>query len=137
MTNDLWINLPSQNLERAKEFFSTIGFEINTTHEAPHMVSMFVGSNRVVVNIFDSKMMQEFMGGQQATDTLKSNEVLFSIGASSVAEVDQLTKRAKEAGATIFGEPGYKDGWMYGSGFVDLDGHRWNILFMDMSKLGA
>ena len=26
-------------------------------------------------------------------------------------------------------------GWMYGSGFTDLDGHRWNLLHMDMSRL--
>jgi uncharacterized protein len=24
---------------------------------------------------------------------------------------------------------------MYGAGFSDLDGHRWNVLFMDMAKL--
>lgn len=25
--------------------------------------------------------------------------------------------------------------WMYGAGFTDLDGHRWNVLYMDMSKM--
>lgn len=135
MKSDLWINLPSNDLARAKKFFTSLGFEMNTAHEAAHMVSMFVGANKVVVNLFDSKMMKEFMGGQNTTDTSSSNEVLFSIGAESVEEVDQLTKKAKNAGAVIFAEPDYKDGWMYGSGFIDLDGHRWNVLFMDISKL--
>ena len=26
-------------------------------------------------------------------------------------------------------------GWMYGFGFCDIDGHRWNVLYMDMSKM--
>ena len=24
---------------------------------------------------------------------------------------------------------------LYGCGFVDLDGHRWSVLFMDMNKM--
>lgn len=51
------------------------------------------------------------------------------------AEVDEIARKALDAGANLFANPGYKDGWMYGCGFADLDGHRWNILFMEMSKL--
>jgi hypothetical protein len=79
--NEFWLNLSSKNLPKAKEFFSKIGFTMNDRHQAPHMVSMFIGN-----------------------------------------------KKAVEA-------PGYKDSWMYGCGFTDLDGHRWNVLYMDMSKM--
>lgn len=132
--NSLWLNLPSGDLSRARNFFTEIGFEMNTSFDAPHMVSMVVGANRVIVNFFDEKMMQEFMGGQSTTDTANSNEVLFTLGANSIEEVDAITQKARKAGARIFAEPGHKDGWMYGSGFVDPDGHRWNLLYMDMSK---
>ena len=69
------------------------------------------------------------------TDTKQSTEVLFSIDAESREEVDELAKKAASAGGTVFAQPGEKDGWMYGCGFADPDGHRWNVLYMDMSKL--
>ena len=108
---------------------------MNERHAAPHMVSMFVGNKKTVLNIFSESLFQGFIGGQPITDTRQSNEILFSIGAASPAEVDEMAKKAVEAGGTLYGKPGYKDGWMYGCGFADLDGHRWNILYMDMSKL--
>jgi len=135
MQNDLWLNLASKDLKKAKEFFTKLGFAMNDHHAASHMVSMFIGSNKVVVNLFDEKLFQGFIGGQAITNTLNSNEVLFSIGASSPAEVDDLAHKAVEAGGVLYGKPGYKDGWMYGCGFIDLDGHRWNILYMDLNKM--
>jgi predicted lactoylglutathione lyase len=134
MDNDFWLNLASKDLPRAKDFFSKLGFEMNERHNHAGMVSMFIGSKRVVLNLFPAAAMQEF-AGCSVTDTSRSVEVLFSLGASSRAEVDDLAKKAVEAGATLYGKPGEKDGWMYGCGFVDLDGHRWNVLYMDMSKM--
>jgi uncharacterized protein len=76
-----------------------------------------------------------FIGGHQITNTAQSNEVLFSISADSPAEVDELARRAVDAGGILYAKPGYKDGWMHGCGFTDLDGHRWNVLYMDLSKM--
>lgn len=58
-----------------------------------------------------------------------------SIGATSEKEVDDIVKRVTEAGGTLYTEPAHKDGWTYGCGFVDPDGHRWNVLYMDMNKM--
>ena len=135
MSGQVWINLPSNNLSRAKKFFSELGFEINKMHDVPHMVSMFVGENRLIVNLFEADLFKGFMGGQMVTDTHKSNEILFSIGASSPEEVDALARKAEGAGAKLYARPDYKDEWMYGCGFIDLDGHRWNVLYMDMTKM--
>ncbi len=46
-----------------------------------------------------------------------------------------LFKKVEFAGGSIFGKPSEIDGWMYGAGFADLDGHRWNLLYMDESKM--
>ncbi|MFD0677987.1 MULTISPECIES: VOC family protein [unclassified Paenibacillus] len=46
-----------------------------------------------------------------------------------------MVKLVAEAGGTIFSKPTEHQGWMYGCGSADLDGHRWNMLYMDMSKL--
>lgn len=135
MENEFWLNLSSKNLLKSKEFFIKLGFTMNDRHQAPHMVSMFIGNKKTVLNLFTEELFQGFIGGHLITNTTQSNEVLFSIGAASPKEVDELARKAVEAGGALYGKPGYKDGWMYGCGFSDLDGHRWNILYMDMSKM--
>lgn len=135
MKNEFWINLATKDVLKAQEFFIKIGFILNNRHQAPHMVSLFVGHKQIVVNIFAENIFQNFIGGQPITNTNQSNEVLFSIGAESPEEVDKLAQKVIEAGGSLYAQPGYKDGWMYGCGFKDLDGHRWNILYMDISKM--
>lgn len=135
MENEFWINLSSKNLPKAKEFFSKLGFAMNDRHQAPHMVSMFIGNKKTVLNLFAEELFKGFIGGHPITNTSQSTEILFSIGASSPKEVDDIAQKAIDAGGTLYGKPGYKDGWMYGCGFTDLDGHRWNVLYMDMSKM--
>jgi len=108
---------------------------MNEHHQAPHMVSMFVGHKKVVVNLFKEDLFQGFIGGRPLTGANQSHEVLFSIGAASPGEVDEMALKAEKAGGIVYGKPGFKDGWMYGCGFTDLDGHCWNVLYMDLSKM--
>lgn len=68
-------------------------------------------------------------------DTKNATEVLFSFDAESREEVDELEKKVKTAGGTVWARPGENQGWMYGFGFSDLDRHKWNVLHMDMSKM--
>lgn len=135
MLNQLWLNLPCKDIQKATDFFTQIGFLINDRHSNPGMLSLFVGSNKVVVNFFPEKVFQEYIGGQSITKTDLSNEVLFSVGAESPEEVDKICEKVVKAGGILYGKPGYKDGWMYGCGFIDLDGHRWNLLYMDMTQI--
>ena len=73
--------------------------------------------------------------GNKITDSNQSTEVLFSIDAETREEVDEMVEKVVKAGGTIYAEAGDNDNWMYGCGFADLDGHRWNVLYMDMSKM--
>jgi predicted lactoylglutathione lyase len=60
--------------------------------------------------------------------------MLISIDAESRNEVEELAQKVEEAGGVLFAKPAENQAWMYGCGFSDLDGHRWNVLFMDYSK---
>ncbi len=71
----------------------------------------------------------------ELTDTAKYSEVLLSFEAESREEIDKLAKTVVSAGGTLFSEVGEVQGWMYGFGFNDLDGHRWNALHMDFNKI--
>ncbi|MGH7494890.1 MAG: VOC family protein [bacterium] len=135
MTKDLWINLPVKDVKKAKEFFTKIGFVLNPQYgNSDHSASFLVGDKKIVVMLFAESAFKDFTRNKIA-DAKQATEVLFSIDAESRAEVDELAKKAAKAGGTIFSEPGEHQGWMYGCGFADLDGHRWNVLYMDMSKM--
>ena len=134
MQNEFWINLPSNDLAKSREFYTRLGFAMNDQHTNAGMVSMSIGNKKVILNLFPAAV---FQGFSQASANVAANtaEVLFSLGADSRGEVDAMAKKAADAGAILYGKPGEKDGWMYGCGFIDPDGHRWNVLFMDMSKM--
>lgn len=135
MTNDVWINLPVRDVNKAREFYKKLGgFTLNDQHGGDHMASFFVGANKLIVNFFIESLFETFTGHKN-TNTKQGTEVLFSIGAKSKKEVDEMYDKAIKAGATSYGNPAEKDGWMYGCGFVDPDGHRWNLLYMDMAKI--
>jgi len=135
MTKELWLNLPVKNLSKSKEFFSKIGFSLHPRHmNSNEMAGLVIGDNKVMVMLFPEFAFKGFAGNEIA-DTTKGSEVLFSIDAASPEEVDELVRKVVNAGGTVYGEPGYKGGWMYGAGFADLDGHRWNVLYMDMDKM--
>ena len=134
MANQIWLNLPIKNVVNTKAFFSRIGFSFNEEQETLSSLCMFVGESNFVVMFFEEKLFGSFVQNE-LTDTQKSSEVLISFDAQSKEEVDILADKVSEAGGIIFAEPAENHGWMYGFGFADLDGHRWNVLYMDLSKM--
>ncbi|WP_180322369.1 VOC family protein [Mesobacillus foraminis] len=60
--------------------------------------------------------------------------MLFSLGANSREEEDEMALKAEGTGGSVVSRPDDQGGWMYGCGFADPDGHRWNVLYMDRSK---
>jgi uncharacterized protein len=134
MTQQIWLNLPVKEVAKSKIFFSKIGFSFNEQNETEHSSCMLVGEKNFVVMLFEEPMFEGFVQNK-ITDTQSGSEVLISIDVESREEVDAFAQKVEEAGGTLFAKPAESQGWMYGCGFTDLDGHRWNVLFMDFSKL--
>jgi predicted lactoylglutathione lyase len=135
MTKELWINLPVKDVKKSREFFTKIGFSINTTFpETEQSSSVFAGNKKIVIMLFIESIFEGF-SQNKLPDTKQSTEVLFSLDAESKEEVNTLADKVKNAGGILYAKPAESQGWMYGFGFADLDGHRWNVLYMDMSKM--
>ena len=62
-------------------------------------------------------------------DAKKSAEVINSLSFDSKKEVDVIASKAIKAGAKMTKSNDH--GWMYQKGFEDLDGHLWEIFWMD------
>lgn len=134
MTKEVWFNLGVKDLQKSKAFFTELGFAFKESHNSAICECMILGEKNVVVMFFDENTLQGFMQ-HPLTDMSKSAEMMISFDAESPDAVDAMAERAEKAGANVFGKPQSIQGWMYGFAFADLDGHRWNMLYMDPGKM--
>jgi uncharacterized protein len=65
-------------------------------------------------------------------DATKATEVLLCLSCESRADVDAMVHKAVTAGGSIYNEP-QDHGFMYTYGYQDLDGHIWELVYMESS----
>jgi predicted lactoylglutathione lyase len=134
MIKQFWLNLPVKDVAKSKVFFSALGFTLNEHMGGNDSACFLIGENNAVLMLFPEDQMEHFMQAK-VSDTKAGSEVLLSFDAESREEVDKLARKASENGGTVFSPPAEIQGWMYGCGFSDPDGHRWNVLYMDTNKM--
>lgn len=131
MKQELWLNLPVKDLHKTRTFFTELGFEV-LQHAPEEMIGFKIGG--VPVMMVTEAQFEKY-ALQSITDTTKSSEVLISVGAPDRKYVDDMALKVAAAGGKVFSQPADIQGWMYGCAFADLDGHRWNLLYMDQDKM--
>lgn len=135
MIKQLWINLPVKNVAVSKAFFTKLGFSFNSGHgETDTSACLIVDEKKTAIMLFEESQLKHFLMND-VTDTKTSNEVMISFSAETKEQIDEMAKKAEAAGANVFSKPAEIQGWMYGFAFADPDGHRWNMLYMDLSKM--
>jgi uncharacterized protein len=131
MAKQIFVNLPVKDLSKSKEFFGKLGFEFNPQFTDENAACMIISEN-----IFAMLLTENFFKNftkKDIADATKTTEVLLAIDAESKEEVDEMVRKAIDAGGSIYSDP-QDHGWMYQSAFADLDGHQWEIVYSDMSK---
>ncbi|HEY0427519.1 MAG TPA: VOC family protein [Pyrinomonadaceae bacterium] len=134
MTKEIWLNLPVKDVGRAKEFFTKIGFTPNEKHASDTMACFEVGTNKTTVLFFAEETFRGFTKSE-ISDAKAGAEILISFDAENRDEIDETARKVFDAGGAIFSEPAEIQGWMYGFAFADLDGHRWNMIYMDSGRM--
>ena len=128
MSRKIFVNLPIKNMERSQAFFKSLGFSFNPQFTNEQGACMVV-SDDIFVMLLVEPFFQTFTK-KPIADATKTTEVLVCLSAESRAEVDALVKKALAAGGTSPNPP-QDHGFMYGHGFTDLDGHIWELAYMD------
>jgi uncharacterized protein len=132
MATQIFVNLPVKDLNKSVEFFTKLGFTFNSQFTDENATCMIVGEN-IFVMLLVEKFFKTFTP-KEICDTTKSAEVLVCLSSESRVEVDATVSKAIAAGGTTYKEP-QDHGFMYGHGFQDLDGHIWEIMFMEPSAI--
>ncbi len=134
MAKQIFVNLPVKNLQASLAFFRQLGFSFNEQFTDDNAACLVLGEN-IYSMLLQENYFKTFTK-KPVADATKATEVLIAIDAGSKAEVDELVRKAVEAGGSTYMEP-QDHGWMYQHSFADLDGHQWEIAFMDESMLSS
>jgi len=132
MAKSIFVNLPVKDLNKSIEFFKKLGFTFNQQFTDEKAACLVLGDN-----IFSMLLLEKFFQGFTKKKIANANEiteVLIAIDVESREAVDEMVKKAIDAGGKLYSEP-QDHGWMYYHSFEDLDGHQWEIMFSDESKL--
>jgi uncharacterized protein len=132
MANSIFVNLPVQNLKKSIDFFTRLGFRFNAQFTDDTATCMIVSDNIFVMLLTHPKFAS--FTPNPITDARKSTEVLVCLGCETREEVDELVPKAVAAGGTTYNEP-QDHGFMYSHAFQDLDGHIWELVYMDPAAI--
>ncbi len=119
-------NLPVRDLSATVQFWSRLGFEFNEQFSNDEAACLVVNEQASVMLLQES-----FFHGFHQTKPHTGTEILIGLSAESREDVDALCARAREAGGSDVDVRSDAPG-MYGGSFRDLDGHIWEVLWMDL-----
>jgi predicted lactoylglutathione lyase len=132
MATKIFVNLPVRDLNKTIDFFTKLGFTFNPQFTDENATCMVVGE-AIFVMLLVEKFFKSFTK-KEICNTTKDTEVILALSAESREKVDQMINKVIEAGGRESREP-QDHGWMYGRSFEDIDGHVWEIIYMDESAI--
>ena len=131
MAKQIYVNLPVKDLERSMAFFARLGYGVDPQFTDENAACMVLGENIYAMLLVES-FFRNFTA-KDVCDATKSTEVLVCLSCESRAEVDGLVAKARAAGASV-PRPPMDHGFMYSHGFEDLDGHIWELAYMETAS---
>ena|SRR3989344_347724 len=132
MINQIFVNLPVKDLNKTIDFFTKVGFKFNPKFTDENATCMIIGEN-IFAMLLVEKYFKTFIK-KEITDTNKSTETILALSTTSNEKVDNIMKKVISAGGLEPREP-QDYGWMYSRSFQDIDGHLWEVFFMDENKM--
>ena len=128
MASKIFVNLPVKNLDRSKAFFGKLGYEFNAQFTDVTAACMVISEDIYTMLLTEPKFKQ--FTKKPIADAKKTTEVLVCLSMDSKERVNEVVDTAVKAGGTEAREP-MDYGFMFGRAFDDLDGHTWEIIWMD------
>lgn len=129
MSNMIFVNLPVQDLESSKSFYTALGFENNPVFSDETAACMVLNASFAVMLISHPRW-REFT--TRPIPPEGSSEVMIAMPRESRAAVDALLEIAEKHGGSADVNPTQDLGFMYNRSLTDLDGHIWEVFWMDM-----
>jgi uncharacterized protein len=134
MPTRIFVNLPVRDLAASMAFFKKLGFAFEPRFTDQTAACMVISEN-IFAMLLTHEKFKEFTS-KEIADAGRVTEVLTCLALDSRAEVDRMSGAALQAGGTQARAP-VDHGFMYERSFEDLDGHIWELIWLDLSALPA
>lgn len=128
MPRKIFVNLPVNDLQRSIDFFTALGFTFNQQFTDEKATCMVISDDIYAMLLTEERFLN--FTNKKIADAFTSTEVLLSLTCESRKEVDELVSKALAAGGSA-PNPKLEYDFMYAHGFQDLDGHIWEVFWMD------
>jgi predicted lactoylglutathione lyase len=128
----VFLNLCVSDIDRSIEFYTQLGFNFD-----PRFTNAFAACLQINENthaLFLTEEHFKLFTPKKVANPQESTEVLIALSLPSKEDVIQLCEKAFCSGARRFKEP-EEPGPMFGWGFEDLDGHLWDVFWMNPQAL--
>jgi uncharacterized protein len=132
-TKQIFVNLPVKDLNKTVDFFGKLGFKFNPMFTDENATCMVI-SKDIYAMLLVEKFFKSFIPDKEICDSKRSAEALVALSAGSRKEVDELVGKAVAAGGSEYRQT-QDYGWMYGRAFQDINGHIWEIVYMNMDAM--
>lgn len=129
MSRKLIINLATADLKAATDFYLKLGFGIHPLFSSASACCIVLCEHLYLMLLTPEKFSS--FSPKPLVDSQQQTQVLNCLTCHSKAEVDELVQKAVNAGGKTYNQP-QDHGAMYAHGFQDLDGHVWELLYMEM-----
>ena len=124
----IFVNLPVKNLEASKGFFTELGFVFNADYSDLNAACMVVEENIFVMLLTEDRFKD--LINDEIADASRATETINCLSVDSKEELDATIAKAIAAGGRPW-KPAMNEGPMHGGSFQDLDGHVWELLYME------
>ena len=131
MSRSLFVNLPIEILIRSVDFFTELGFTFNPQFTSNDVTCMIISPQNFAMLLERDKFASFIDKPIASRNTV---ETLIALSCDSIDEVRQLCEKAFALGARKYKEPDDYP-FMFGWGFEDLDGHIWELFWMNPEHL--
>jgi predicted lactoylglutathione lyase len=132
MSTKIFVNLPVKDLKKSVDFFTKLGYTFNAQFTDESATCMIISEDIYAMLLVEDRF-KTFIK-KEIADATKTTEVLLGLSAESREAVDELENKAIAAGGKAPNDK-QDQGFMYGWGYEDLDGHLWEIFWMDPSAV--
>jgi len=130
MSKLIFINLPVSDLPKSIAFYEALG-AVKNEQFTDHTAACMVFSETIHVMLLTHDKFRQFTP-KTIANARETTEVLICMSADSRDDVDGTLAKAEAAGGIIDPGPKQDYGFMYGRSFEDLDGHIWEVMWMDI-----
>ncbi len=130
--NTIFVNLPVRDIAKTRAFWTKLGFSFNEQFSDENALCLILNEGKIYAMLIAYDFFKTFTNRAIADNS--TTQVLLAIQVNSREQVDCIVRLALESGGSRYKEP-VDHGWMYYDSFADPDGHQWEIMYSDPTKI--